>query len=45
MDIDPWDCKDCPVAADLLRWIDELSARNADLEFRIKQLSQQKARR
>ena len=35
---DQWDCKFCPIAADLLRWIDELSARNAGLEFTNKQL-------
>jgi hypothetical protein len=40
MEADPWDCKACPVAADLLRWIDELSARNAGLEFRNKQLQE-----
>jgi hypothetical protein len=37
---DPWSCKACPVAADLLRWIDELSAKNAGLEFRNKELQQ-----
>ncbi len=37
MEVDPWDCRNCPVANDLLRWI-ELSAKNAGLEFRNKQL-------
>jgi hypothetical protein len=29
-----WDCKACPVAVDLLRWLDELSAQNAGLKQR-----------
>jgi hypothetical protein len=29
-----WDCKACPVASDLLKWLDELSAQNAGLKAR-----------
>jgi hypothetical protein len=37
---DPWDCKNCPIATDLLRWLDELSAQNAGLRLRNRQLQQ-----
>ncbi|OPY54062.1 MAG: hypothetical protein A4E48_00448 [Methanosaeta sp. PtaU1.Bin060] len=38
-----WDCRDCPIARDLLRWLDELSAQNAGLRFRNNQLQQRLA--
>jgi len=38
MEAEPWDCKKCPVAADLLQWLDVLNARCAGLEFRNRQL-------
>lgn len=38
MESEPWDCKACPVAEDLLRWLSELMVENADLKFRNKQL-------
>lgn len=37
---DPWDCRACPVASDLIRWLDYLSSENAGLKFRNKQLRQ-----
>jgi hypothetical protein len=40
-----WDCKKCPVASDLLKMLDELSARNRGLEFRNKRLRAQLAGR
>lgn len=38
MERDPWDCRNCPVAADLLRWLDDLSRANANLEVQNKRL-------
>jgi hypothetical protein len=35
---DPWDCKACPISADLLRWLDDVSRANADLETQNKRL-------
>lgn len=43
MAAEEWDCRNCPVAADLLRWLDELSARCAGLEFRNRRLREKLA--
>jgi hypothetical protein len=33
-----WDCRDCPLAIDLLRWLDELSRTNLQYEKEIARL-------
>jgi len=38
-----WDRRNCPVAVDLLRWLDELNAENAGLRFRNNHLRQRLA--
>lgn len=41
---DLWDCACCPIAEDLLKWLDDLSRANADLEIENKRLLKMRSR-
>ena len=45
LSLEEWDCKACPIAEDLLKWLDDLSRANADLEKHNKRLLDVASRR